>query len=122
MAKHNDIGVRGEEEAEKYLVERDYEVLEQNWRSGKAEIDIIARKEGVLIFIEVKTRTNTIFGQPEDFVDRKKVKFLTSAAGDYMREIKHEWEVRFDIISVVIGDKKHTIIKHIEDAFFIGLQ
>ncbi|MFT4566376.1 MAG: putative endonuclease [Saprospiraceae bacterium] len=122
MAKHNDIGYLGEKEAEAFLFKKGYEILERNWRIGKAEIDIIARAEEVLIFIEVKTRTNTNFGQPEDFVDAKKIKFLTSAAGDYMREINHEWEVRFDIVSIVILDKNRTIIKHIEDAFFMGLE
>lgn len=121
MALHNDIGTQGEKEARDYLLDKGYEILERNWRSGKAEIDIIARQNDVLIFIEVKTRTNTSFGQPEDFVDSKKVKFLTSAAGDYMREINYDWEVRFDIISIVIKSRKTTIIRHIEDAFFIGL-
>jgi len=122
MADHNEIGIKGENIAKDFLIKKGYEILETNWRSGKAEIDLIARKEEVLIFIEVKTRTNTSFGQPEDFVDSKKVKFLTSAAGDYMRKIKHEWEVRFDIISVIIEDKNEPFIKHLEDAFFIGLE
>ena len=120
MARHNDIGVQGENKANDYLLEKGYKILERNWRSGKAEIDIIAKEKDILIFIEVKTRTNTIFGEPEDFVDSKKIKFLTSAAGDYMREINYEWEVRFDIISIIIKSSKTTRIKHIEDAFFIG--
>ena len=120
MARHNDIGVQGENKANDYLLEKGYKILERNWRSGKAEIDIIAKERDILIFIEVKTRTNTIFGEPEDFVDSKKIKFLTSAAGDYMREINYEWEVRFDIISIIIKSSKTTRIKHIEDAFFIG--
>lgn len=121
MAQHNDIGAKGENEASDYLRENGYEILERNWRSGKAEIDIIAKEGDVLIFIEVKTRTNTSFGEPEDFVDSKKIKFLTSAAGDYMRAINYDWEVRFDIISIIILSPNRIKIKHIKDAFFMGI-
>lgn len=121
MAQHNDIGAKGENEASDYLQKNRYEILERNWRSGKAEIDIIAKEGDVLIFIEVKTRTNTSFGEPEDFVDSKKIKFLTSAAGDYMRAINYDWEVRFDIISIIIINPNRIKIKHIKDAFFMGI-
>lgn len=121
MAIHNDLGAQGERLAVAYLREEGFEILECNWRSGKAEIDIIVKEREVLVFIEVKTRSDTYFGAPEDFVDQKKINFLTSAAGDYMRLIQHDWEVRFDIISIVLDNPSFVQLKHIRDAFFVGL-
>ena len=74
MATHNELGILGEQLALEYLVEKGYKVLEKNWRYLKAEIDIIAQKDNTLIIVEVKTRTSTFFGNPEDFVTKTKVK------------------------------------------------
>ena len=115
MAQHNDLGNRGEELAVNYLLQNDYEILRRNYRYLKAEVDIIAKKEDVIIAIEVKTRTSNYFGNPKDFINKKKIQLLTSAMDFYMQKSNLEYEVRFDIISIV-GSTSFKI-EHIEDAF-----
>lgn len=117
MAKHNELGQRGEILARQHLEEKGYQILEVNWRTGRAEIDIIAKWNEVLIFVEVKTRSDNYFGEPEDFIDQKKKNLLTGAAGIYMELVNHDWEIRFDIIAIIIKNNK-PYLKHIEDAFW----
>jgi putative endonuclease len=120
MAKHNELGRKGEEIAVSFIKRKGYKVLETNWRHRKAEIDIIAKKDEVLIFIEVKTRTDDYFGRPETFVDRKKQQLIADAASVYMEEVGHEWEVRFDIIAVLFHNEAYQSVDHFVDAFFPG--
>jgi len=117
MAEHNDLGKVGEEIAVAYLQENGYTILEQNFVFQKAEIDIIARKGDWLIVVEVKTRTSTDYGNPEDFVDKKKIKLLVKAIDEYVQQTNLDLEIRFDIISIVkTGDNFN--IEHLEDAFY----
>ena len=67
-----EIGDFGEKAAEDYLVEMDYLILERNYRLKFGEIDIIAARDGGLVFVEVKTRKSNLFGEPSEYVDRKK--------------------------------------------------
>lgn len=122
MAHHNDIGNAGEAIAKRYLEERDYRILEENWRYRRAEVDLIAMDRRTLVFIEVKTRNTTAFGEIEDFVTRKKESMLIAAAHAYMDHIDHDWEIRFDIIAILYLDEKSYSVKHLEDAFFPGLE
>lgn len=64
MAVHNDLGREGESIAKQYLEGKGYEVLDENWTHGKAEIDLIVYKDGIMVFVEVKARTSVAFGQP----------------------------------------------------------
>ena len=66
MAEHNDLGRDGEEAAARYLMFHDYSILDRNWRAGNLEIDIVAQKKGVLVFVEVKTQETDVFLEPED--------------------------------------------------------
>ena len=124
MAKHNDIGQRGEQLAADYLIQKNYTILDRNWRYGRAEIDIVAMNGSTLVFAEVKTRSDDLFERPESAVDDKKRRLLTRAAVAYMRKIGHEWAIRFDILAVVLkhfSEKTETdifFIDHFEDAFF----
>lgn len=120
MAKHNELGKEGEEIATNFLVKLGYEILENNWRHRKAEIDIIAKFNDVLIFVEVKSRSSDLYGRPESFVDIKQQQLIADAASVYMEEIGHEWEVRFDIISVFFHNHAYQSIDHFKDAFFPG--
>ena len=85
MAKHLELGRRGELLAKSYLENNGYEILDENWTYGKAEIDLIAYKDRMIIFTEVKTRSGNYFGEPEDFVDKRKQKLLAEAADESMR-------------------------------------
>lgn len=116
MAQHNDLGKFGEEQASKYLIEQGYQILARNYRFRKAEIDIIAQKDSFLTVVEVKTRKNSDFGEPESFVNPKKMKLLISAANEFVCTQDIDAEVRFDIISITIEPQLH--IEHIEDAYY----
>ncbi|MCP4442451.1 MAG: YraN family protein [Aureispira sp.] len=116
MAKHNEIGELGEQIAQKYLQAQEYRILTTNWRWGKGEVDIIAQKGEVLVFVEVKTRTNNNFGQPEEAVTTKKQQLFYELAVEYMYQINYEQEFRFDIIAIVLEPKQD--IQHYQDAFF----
>jgi putative endonuclease len=118
MALHLELGRRGETLAKTYLENSGYEILDENWCFRKAEIDIIAYKDGVIIFAEVKTRTGTGFGRPEDFVDDRKQRLLATAADEYIYIVNHQGEVRFDIISVLFNKNGNHSLTHIEDAFW----
>lgn len=117
MAQHNLTGKQGEEIAVKHLAAKGYTVIDRNWRYRKAELDIIARKDGFLVAVEVKTRSTNAFGEPETFVDLKKQRNMIKAANAYVLEKNIGIEVRFDIISVVMMNGE-IVVTHIEDAFY----
>ena len=116
MAQHNELGKKGEQLAIDFLIENGYSILEKNYRFQKAEVDIIARKNAILAVVEVKTRSTNYFGNPQDFVNPKKIKLLLSAIDNYVIERDLDVEVRFDIIAI-IHQKKDVKIEHLKDAF-----
>jgi len=118
MTKHKETGIKGEQIAENFLLRKGYTILERNWRSGKKEIDIIAETNGLLIFIEVKTRATTYFGYPEDAVSANKQDFMKLSAEAYIMEHVQFSEVRFDVISIIFVNDIVKEILHIEDAFY----
>lgn len=117
MAQHNDLGKIGEELAADYLRQNKYLILHTNWVYQKAEIDIIAQKDNVLAIVEVKTRTTTDFGLPQEFVNPKKIRLLVKAVNEYIEQNDIDAEARFDIISVFKEDGIFKV-EHLEDAFF----
>ena len=117
MSTHLELGNRGEALAEKYLLDIGYQILERNWRFSRAEVDLIAKDGEVLVFVEVKTRSSDIFGKPEESITPKKEALLKDAAAVYMEQIGHEWEIRFDIVSILIKGSDYAI-EYFKDAFF----
>ena len=99
-----------------FLLNNNYKILERNYRYLKAEVDIIAQKADTLAIIEVKTRSSTFFGNPQEFVNPKKIKLLINAANNYVVEKDLDVEVRFDIIAVTITNNQSKI-DHLKDAF-----
>ncbi len=118
MAKHNETGRKGEQIAEVFLVEKGYKILSRNRRFGRMEVDIIAEKDNVLVFAEVKTRNSLDFGYPEEAVNAKKQNFLRAAAGSYLESHTDFTYVRFDTISVLLDKGSIKEILHFEDAFY----
>ena len=116
MATHNELGKKGEELAVEFLQKNGYTILERNWRFKKAEVDIIAQKNDVLAVVEVKTRSNNYFGDPQDFVNPKKIKLLVEAIHEYVTSRNLDVEVRFDIIAILKNQYRFDI-EHLEDAF-----
>ncbi len=117
MAEHNDTGAKGEELAATFLQNKGYSILEKNWRFKNLEADIIAILAKTLVIAEVKTRKSNYFGEPETFVNKQKQKNLIKTANAYILRNQLDLEVRFDIISIILGNNKMEI-NHIEDAFY----
>lgn len=119
MSVHQQLGNRGESIACTHLLKNGYQILEQNWRYDRAEIDIIAELPDFLVVIEVKTRTTDFFGLPSSFVSERQQDLLIKAAEAYIIEKDIDKEVRFDIIGIVLDPAlpHQTRIQHIADAF-----
>jgi putative endonuclease len=120
MAKHLQTGRQGEQLATAYLEQQGYEILHCNWRYGRAELDIVALEGRVLVIVEVKTRTSAQFGPPELFVSPRKKRFMAEAAACYMDRYGYDWELRFDIIAVLMISGQAPEIRQYRDAFFPG--
>ncbi|QJW91744.1 YraN family protein [Spirosoma taeanense] len=116
MAQHNETGKQGEAEAVRYLQDKGYEILTRNYRYQHAEIDLIAQKGKLLVFAEVKTRTNISYGNPEEFVNYTKARLVMKAAEQYIFAQNWQFDVRFDIVAVTKTGIELRI-RHIEDAF-----
>lgn len=111
------IGKDGEKAAAKFLEEHGYRVLKYNYRSKRAEIDLICTKEDLLIFVEVKTRSSTTYGEPETFVSENQIRSIVGAAEQFIIEYAWSGELRFDILALV-RDKEEYLISHFKDAFY----
>ena len=117
MAQHNELGEKGEQLAVDFLLKKGYNIVERNYRFDKAEVDIIAKKKDILAIIEVKTRSSTDFGNPQDFVKPKQIQRLVKAVDEYVTSNSLDVEVRFDIIAIVKAGKGYEI-EHLENAFY----
>ncbi|WP_343660583.1 YraN family protein [Chryseobacterium sp.] len=117
MADHNDFGKIAENLAADHLKKYGYKILVRNFRFQKAEIDIIAEKDDLIIIVEVKARSTNAFMLPHEAVTKTKIKSIVSAANHYLEEFNRDNEVRFDIISVLPDKNKNLAIDHIMDAF-----
>ena len=117
MAQHNEFGQISEDRAAAYLMAHGYTIRNRNWRIGHKEIDIIAQKDGVIVFIEVKARKSDRYGDAIEAVTDQKILNLVSAAHAYIRYHRIDYPTRFDIISITVEPGSQTI-EHIEDAFY----
>lgn len=117
MADHNDFGKKAEDLAVEYLLKNGYKILVRNYRFQKAEIDIIAEKDNLIIIVEVKARSTDIFMLPHEAVTKTKIRSIVSAANHYLEEFNRNLEARFDIISVLPDETGNLVIEHIIDAF-----
>ena len=119
MSISHQLGKKGEEEAALFLEKKGYKIMEKNWRSGRLELDLIAKKDQTLVFVEVKSRSTHFFGFPENAVNKIKQKSMARAAEVYLRKAKHNGQGRFDIISLLFGNDMQLLeIEHIPDAFY----
>jgi len=118
MSKHNEIGIKGEQIAADFLLNKGYIILHKNWRSGKKELDIIAFKDSLLVIVEIKTRSNLNFAFPEEAVNKKKQKFIKLAAETFLNDNPGYVNMRFDIISIFMYKGKVKEIMHFEEAFY----
>ena len=117
MADHNDFGKLAEDLATEYLKAKNYTILARNFHYQKAEIDIVASFEDLIVVVEVKARGSDIFMEPQEAVTKKKIKSIVVCTDFFMQERNINKEVRFDIISVLPDKSGKLQISHIEDAF-----
>lgn len=116
MANNITKGFLGEEKAANYLISKGYKIIDRNYRTKIGEIDIIAIISGVLVFVEVKSRTNINYGYPYEAVNWKKQDKIIKSSFIYMKQKRfNNYQIRYDIIEVYLEEK--TKIKHIENAF-----
>jgi putative endonuclease len=115
-----EIGKKGEELAVEFLKEKGFEILHQNYRYGKGEIDIIAKdpKDGCTVFVEVKSRQNLDYGEPEYAITKNKQKQVKKIAELYFYENEiNELECRFDVIAILLENINQPVINHYVNAF-----
>ena len=117
MTTHITKGQHGETLAAAYLKKCGFEVEHCNWRAGHYEIDIIATKDGMLHFIEVKTRHSLEFGFPEEGVSKKKFKNLKNAATIFLSNRPNVLKIQFDILSILRLPQKAVEYFLIEDVY-----
>lgn len=118
MAEHNDTGRLAEQLAADWLESKGYELIEKNYRYKHAEIDLIMKHRGLLIFVEVKFRSGIGFGFAEEFVDYTKKKLLVKAADQYIHEADWHKDIRFDIVGVYKDRSGNINFRQFEDAFY----
>lgn len=115
-----ELGEKGEQLAVDFLIGNGYEIIERNYRYGHGEIDIIVKdlSDGFTAFIEVKTRQNLDFGEPEYAITKNKQRQIKKMAELYLYEKKIEvLDCRFDVIAVMLEDINNPSIKHYVNAF-----
>jgi putative endonuclease len=114
------LGTIGEGFAYEYLQQMEYQIIERNWRCRTGEIDLIAQYDGLLIFIEVRTRSGGFsFGTAEESVNTRKQQKVRETARFYtLRHHMLDVQVRFDVISVLTTrDGARISLDHISNAF-----
>ena len=119
MAAHNELGKWGEDTAADYLQRNGYTIVERDWKSGHRDLDIIALdgEHDEMVFVEVKTRRNRLFADPEVAVGYQKIRNLQQAANHYVKYRNISQNIRFDLVTVVGTPDGNTEIEHIENAF-----
>jgi putative endonuclease len=111
------LGRQGEEIAANYLQKQGYEILARNYRCRYGELDIICKKNGVIVFVEVKTRRSDYFGSPEEAITKTKIEHIKKVALIYLAENKAPYrETRFDVVTIMMKAESPDI-NHIEAAF-----
>ncbi|MGH7988523.1 MAG: YraN family protein [Candidatus Binataceae bacterium] len=111
------LGPRGERVAARYLRRRGYRIVARNFRAAGGEIDLVAMDNGTLVFVEVKTRSGTVAGLPQEAVDlRKQARIRRAAAAFANRNRVGGRSLRFDVIAI-IGVGRHRSLELLKDAF-----
>ncbi|HEV3222357.1 MAG TPA: YraN family protein [Puia sp.] len=118
MAAHNEFGKAGEQMAAEWLVQHGFQLISRNWKFARYEVDIIASRDGILHFIEVKSRHDDVYGKPEDWVSRKKGRHLLTA-GEAFQDKYPVWnQVQYDILSILLTPDGKRDFFFIEDVYW----
>jgi len=110
------LGDKGEKTSAKYLTNKGYNIIARNYRTRYGEIDIIAKYKGILVFVEVKLRTNTKYGRGIEAITSHKIQKIHQVAVNYIQEhYDIEPECRFDVIEILNSNEMEIL--HLENAF-----
>lgn len=122
LTKKQALGMRAEQLAANHFEERGYRIVARNWRRPEGELDLVVGAEGLLVFVEVRSRTGTERGHALETVDARKRSRILRAARMYIDEERPQAAVfRFDVVGVTFAlDEAPPEIVHIEDAFQVG--
>ncbi len=112
-----EIGKYGEDAAAKYLKKKGYQIAARNYSCKFGEVDIIARQEDTLVFVEVKTRSTTLYGTPAEAVTYNKKRHIVNTAKHYLMQNGYDGNIRIDVIEVYLSaERKAEKLEHIENA------
>lgn len=115
----NSFGKIGEDYAEKYLVQKDYYILARNYHSRFGEIDIIASDGNTIVFVEVKTRTQSAFGSPLEAITKSKLAKMVKTSQFYLSQRNlHSQPYRYDAIEIIFRKDEMPIINHLMNITF----
>jgi|WetSurMetagenome_2_1015567.scaffolds.fasta_scaffold226555_3 putative endonuclease len=117
MTKNKSTGTTGEEIAAQYLENKGYEIIARNWQYMHRELDIVAKKDNILVIVEVKTRAAHSIVTPLEAVTSRKQRLVISATSVFIEKHNINLEVRFDIISILYNHNNYQV-EHIENAFY----
>ena len=120
MTTTAETGQAGERAATEHLRREGYDIRALNWRQGRYELDIVARKAGIVHFVEVKTRSNTDMGLPREYVTPAKQRRLKKTALYYLCEKQLDCPARFDVAEVYADSpysRENVRIEYLENAF-----
>ncbi len=117
MPRHIEFGKNGEELALEWLSHNEYKILHTNWRYGRYEVDIIARRKSILHFIEIKTRRSLRYGHPEERVSPKKIEHIMQAAMGWVRRFPHRGRIQYDVLSITLRKDATPEFFLIEDVY-----
>ena len=120
MTEKQQRGALGEQAAVEYLRQNGFMIVEQNWREGKSEVDIIALRYDELHFVEVKTRKANSMTSPEDAINSQKLRAMRRAASAYMAQHRLPYEPRFSLIAIEVAGEVVVSLRFIEDALQYG--
>ena len=119
--RNQELGRRGEDAAARFLDRLGYEIVERNWTCAAGEADIIARDGDALVFVEVKTRSNTEKGLPSEAVDAAKRNRYERIAALFLQDYDVvDVPVRFDVVSLVAVAPDRALVRHHISAFSAG--
>ncbi|WP_277213447.1 YraN family protein [Isoptericola croceus] len=115
MRAKDAVGRYGEQVAARYLTERGYEVLERNWRGTRGELDLVTRRGGTLVVVEVKTRRGTGFGHPAEAVTRAKLDRIRRLTAEWLHtRAAPRYEVRIDVVAVILPRAGAAQVEHLQ--------
>lgn len=115
--KRKELGIWGEDLASRYLMENGVTIINKNIRTPYGEIDLVGEMDGLILFVEVKTRRWCSYGFPEESVNRKKAEHMVNSASSFMQKREKDYQPwRIDVVSVLIGKNNSVNIKWFKNA------